>query len=140
MRVFLSAVAFLMFLVGSAVAQNPTQQSNQPSDQHGKVHHKGHARHAKIVNIDPQKGTVTVQMKGRNGKSRIRTFHLTEDIEYADSTGRVARVDMFRSGDEVLIVEEKGKLKQLSQAPKHHKTGASSGQNPPVQPGGVIHR
>jgi hypothetical protein len=38
---------------------------------------------------------------------------LTADIEYLDSTGKVAKMDVFRAGDEVLIVTAKGKLKSM---------------------------
>jgi hypothetical protein len=76
---------------------------------------------ATITKVDPQKGTVTLQMKDKDGKEVKRTFHLTEDAEYLDSTGKVVTLDVFRSGDEVLVVEGEGHLKQIKQTPKHHQ-------------------
>src|SRR5205085_690151 len=54
---------------------------------------------ATITNVDTKAGTVTVKMKDASGKDVQRTFHLTEDAEYIDSTGRVAALNVFRSGD-----------------------------------------
>ena len=65
--------------------------------------------------MDAKKGTITLKMKGKNGKEQERTFNLTEDARYFDSTGRVAALDVFRSGNEVLVVEEQGKLKEVRQ-------------------------
>ncbi len=70
---------------------------------------------ATITNVDAKKGTVTVRMKDKDGKDVERTFTLAEDARYFDSTGKVAALDVFRSGNEVLIVEEQGKLKQITQ-------------------------
>ncbi len=70
---------------------------------------------ATITNVDAKKGTITLKMKGKNGKEQERTFNLTEDARYFDSTGRVAALDVFRSGNEVLVVEEQGKLKEVRQ-------------------------
>ena len=70
---------------------------------------------ATITNVDAKKGTITLKMKDKNGKEQERTFNLTEDARYFDSTGRVAALDVFRSGNEVLVVEEQGKLKEVQQ-------------------------
>jgi uncharacterized protein YigE (DUF2233 family) len=80
-----------------------------------------HAR-ATITHVDPDKGTVTVKMKDKNGKEVERTFNLTEDVEYLDSTGHVATLDVFKSGDEILIIESEGKIKELKKA-DHKKRG-----------------
>jgi Cu/Ag efflux protein CusF len=71
---------------------------------------------ATITKVDPKAGTVTVRMKDATGKEVERTFKLTEDIQYLDSTGKVARIDVFQSGDEVLIIEAEGRLKQMKKA------------------------
>ncbi|HLJ94589.1 MAG TPA: hypothetical protein VKU02_15490 [Gemmataceae bacterium] len=75
---------------------------------------------ATITKVDPRAGTVTVRMKDQNGKEVDRTFHLTEDAEYLDSSGRVATLDVFRSGDQVLVVESEGRIKAMKKA--GHKT------------------
>jgi hypothetical protein len=62
-------------------------------------------------------------MKDRNGKKVEKTFYLTEDAEYIDDTGRVATIDVFQSGDEVLIVESEGKITELKKDAKEKKTG-----------------
>lgn len=77
---------------------------------------------ATITKVDAKNHTVTVQMKDKDGKEVNKTFKLTEDIRYLDSTGRAAAVDVFRSGDEVLVVEEEGRLKELHAAAKGSDT------------------
>jgi 3-dehydroquinate synthase class II len=91
------------------------------TEQDGKIKElkegKEHAR-ATITKVDAKNGTVTVMMKGKNGKEVEKTFRLTEESEYADSTGRVATIEVFQSGDEVLIVEGEGKIKELKKDTK----------------------
>jgi hypothetical protein len=70
---------------------------------------------ATIKNVDAKKGTVTVKMKDKDGKDAERTFRLTEDARYFDSTGKAVAVDVFRSGNYVLIVEREGQLKEMHQ-------------------------
>lgn len=76
------------------------------------------AAQAKITKVDAKKGTVTVMMKDKKGKEVEKTFQLTDDAEYADSTGRVATIDVFQSGDEVLIIESEGKIQELKKDAK----------------------
>ncbi len=70
---------------------------------------------ATITKVDAKNGTVTVRMKDKDGKDVERTFKLTEDIRYFDSTGKAVAVDVFRSGNEVLVVEAEGRLKEMRQ-------------------------
>jgi hypothetical protein len=80
---------------------------------------KGMAQ-ATITSVDAKKGTITVKMKDKNGKDVEKTFYLTEDAEYIDSTGAVATVDVFQSGDDVLIIEADGKIKEMKKGAKAH--------------------
>jgi hypothetical protein len=105
-------------------------------DKQGKDKHKGHHRRATITKVDPEHHTVTVRMKNRQGKEEERTFRLAEDIRYLDSTGRVAAVDVFRSGDEVLVVEREGRLVEMKQHNKGQHAGTKSGQKPGEKSGG----
>jgi uncharacterized protein YigE (DUF2233 family) len=81
---------------------------------------KGHKHEATITKVDAKNGTVTVQMKDKNGKEVEKTFTLTGESRYLDSTGREAAVDVFQSGNEVLVLEEQGKLVQMQQKDKKH--------------------
>lgn len=76
-----------------------------------------------ITKMDPREGTVTVKMDDTEGKEIERTFQLTEDVRYIDSTGRVDTLDVFQCGDEVLIIETEGKIKELKKHPKTKKPG-----------------
>ena len=78
---------------------------------------------ATITKVDAKEGTVTVKMMDQEGKEVEKTFQLTEDVEYIDTTGRVASLDVFQSGDQVLFIENEGKIKELKKDTKHTKTG-----------------
>ena len=84
---------------------------------------KGHRHEATITKVDAKDGTVTVQMKDKNGKEVEKTFHLTGESRYFDSTGREAATDIFQSGNQVLVLEEQGKVVQIQQK------GNNSGEN-----------
>ena len=85
---------------------------------------KKHAE-AKITKVDAKAGTVTVKMTDQDGKTSERTFRLVEDSEYIDSTGRVAVLDVFKSGDEILFVEADGKVQAMKKA-AHKQTTTGS--------------
>ena len=71
---------------------------------------------ATITKVDPKAGTVTLKMKGKDGKDVEKVFQLMEDAEYIDSNGRVATLDVFRSGDQVLLIESEGRIKELKKS------------------------
>ncbi len=124
LRLLVGSVAVLALCFGALLANDKTTKDTKDAKAH-----KGHK--ATITKVDRQHGTITVRMKDKTGKRVERTFKLTEDIRYFDSTGRVAAVDVFRSGNEVLVVEEEGHLKELHQRPKtgekaNNKTSTSS--------------
>jgi hypothetical protein len=76
---------------------------------------------ATITKVDLAHHTVTVRMRDRDGKEVTKTFHLTEDVRMLDSTGRVAAIDVFQSGDDILVLEAEGHLKEMKKAEKHGK-------------------
>ena len=75
------------------------------------------AKEAKITKVDAKKGTVAVKMQSE-GKEVEKTFKLAENIEYMDSTGKVAAADIFTSGDMVLIVESEGTITKMKKKDK----------------------
>ena len=78
---------------------------------------------ATITKIDAEKGTITVTMKAENGKRTEKVFDLIEEAEYVDSTGEAAMIDIFQSGDEVLVIESDGQLAELKQDSKEKTPG-----------------
>lgn len=70
-------------------------------------------KEATITKVDPVQKTVTVKCKDALGKETEKTFSLDAEIRYVDSNGKVAAIDIFQVGNEVLIVEEEGKLKEM---------------------------
>jgi hypothetical protein len=120
LRTFLGSLAVLAFLIGGPLTVDGGQKKEAAQTGAGKVDTKEHKK-ATITKVDKQKGTLTVKMKGKDGKEKEKTFKLTEDIRMFDSTGRAAVIDVFRSGDEVLVIEAEGKLREMR---KHDKTKA----------------
>jgi hypothetical protein len=123
LRAMLCSAAALALCVGGAFAQatKDTKDTNK---------NKGKHAHATITKVDAKNHTITVRLKNKEGKEETRTFKLTEDIRYLDSTGRVAAVDVFRSGDEVLVIEEEGRLKEVKKADNKSGTGSSTEKKP----------
>jgi hypothetical protein len=126
LRAMLCSAAVLALCVGGAFAQatKDTKDTNK---------NKNTGKHAQatITKVDAKNGTVTVRMKNKEGKEETRTFKLAEDIRYLDSTGRVAAIDIFRSGDEVLVIEERGRLKEMKKPAS--KTGGGSTEKKPAR-------
>jgi hypothetical protein len=122
LRALLCSTAALVLCVGAALAADNKDNKDKNT--------KGKQARATITKVDAKKGTVTVRMKNKEGKEETRTFRLTADVRYLDSTGKVVAIDVFRSGDEVLVVEEEGRLKEIKQPAK--KSGGAPGSKKPV--------
>jgi hypothetical protein len=120
LRALLCSTAVLVLCVGGAFAQATKDTKDKNKGKHAR---------ATITKVDAKNGTVTVRMKNKEGKEETKTFKLAEDIRYLDSTGKVVAIDVFRSGDEVLVVEEEGRLKEIKQPAK--KTGSGSTEKKP---------
>jgi hypothetical protein len=127
LRAMLCSAAVLALCVGGAFAQATKDTKDSKNKNTGK-----HAR-ATITKVDAKNGTVTVRMKNKEGKEETRTFKLAEDIRYLDSTGRVAAIDIFRSGDEVLVLEERGQLKEMKKPGNKSGTGSGSTEKKPAR-------
>ena len=89
----------------------------------GKITEMRKHAEATITKVDAKDGTLTVKMMDKTGKEVERTFHLTEESEYIDSTGRVAALDVFQSGDYVLLIEENGTIKEMKKGSAHNNAG-----------------
>jgi uncharacterized protein YigE (DUF2233 family) len=92
----------------------------------GKVTEVKESDEATITKVDPKAGTVTLKTKDDNGKDVEKTFKLVEDAEYLDSSGRVAKLDIFRSGDQVLVIEGEGHIKGLKKSDKKSGDNATA--------------
>jgi hypothetical protein len=98
------------------------------ADDKGKDNDKDKQRNkATITKVDAKNGTITVRMKDKEGKDVTKTFRLTEDVVYLDSNGQVARIDVFQSGDDVLVLEREGKLKELRKDSSKKSDGKDKG-------------
>jgi uncharacterized protein (TIGR03067 family) len=80
---------------------------------------KGNEEKATITKVDAKAGTITVRMQDKDGKEVEKTFKLTEDIRYFDGTGKAVAIDVFQAGNDVLVIEAQGKLKELHKGNKN---------------------
>jgi hypothetical protein len=78
---------------------------------------KKHGKEATITKLDGGGKTATVKTR-QEGKDVEKTFKLADEIEYMDSTGKVANVEIFTSGDLVLYVESEGQITKLKKCEK----------------------
>jgi putative membrane protein len=138
-RKFLSAatIVALTGLIGFAQNPNPNAPRQNPpvQNQPGQVQQQQPQQQGKlqatITEVDQKNQTVTVRMKDSSGKDVEKTFRLTGDIRYFDSTGRAAAINIFRSGDYVLVVEAEGRLKEISKA-ANEQAGQRNGKLGPI--------
>jgi len=114
-RTFLCSLALLAFVAGGLTAddQKNKNQNTQGSKSTAQSDQGRHKCEAKITHVDPKKGQITVRMKDKNGKEVEKTFTLTEDVRMLDDTGRVAAMDVFQSGNDVLVIEGEGRLREI---------------------------
>jgi hypothetical protein len=105
LRAFLGLAVALVLSVGLLAADDKAQQDKNKN--------KEGRQKATITKVDPTNRTVTLRMTDKSGKTTERTFKLTEEVRMLDSSGRVAAVDIFQSGDEVLVIEAEGRLKEM---------------------------
>ncbi len=127
----------LCSLAGAALFLMPLSAAEKKSgDQadHGKSAVKAKKlMDAKVIKVEPKKGTITLRLKDPQGKEIQKTFTLADNVRIVDETGQVVTIDAFHAGNDVLIVEEHGKLRELhkqkskphSDQPADKKTGAS---------------
>ncbi len=73
---------------------------------------------ATITKLDAKKHSLTVKVKDKDSKESEKMFKLTEEIRYEDSTGKVVALDVFENGDDVVVVEVDGVIKELHQKKK----------------------
>jgi len=100
------------------------------TEKEGKLSEIKESNEATITNVDPKAGTVTLKMKDENGKETTKVFKLTEDAEYIDSSGRVAALEIFRSGDQVLVIEGEGRIKGMKKSSGQNSANGSTATKP----------
>jgi hypothetical protein len=88
---------------------------------------KKNEKEATITKLDAKKGTATVKMQ-HEGKDVEKSFKLADEIEYMDSTGKVATIEIFTLGDLVLYVESDGQITKMKKKDKSDTTTKPSGK------------
>lgn len=118
--VFCSFLA-LAFVAGGVLADD----SKSDKEKKEKEHLKKEGKKATITKVDADHGKITVKIKDDKGKTKEKTFTLTRDIFYFDSTGRVVDIDVFRNGDDIFVLEREGTLRAMQQDKKKDRSEAS---------------
>jgi hypothetical protein len=103
-----SMLAVLFFAVCAVQADDLKQKDNAPAK-------------ATITKVDPKAKTVTVKMTTPEGKEVEKTLPLADDAKFLDATGKAITVDIFRTGDEVLLTQKDGKVTELRQNKKEDR-------------------
>jgi len=70
-----------------------------------------------ISHVDAKKGSITLKYLDPQGKSQEKTFRLTSDVRLLDETGRLIQIDVFEAGNEALVVEHEGQLREVRRMP-----------------------
>ncbi len=107
-RSLLAIAAVVAVLAGGLAAADDKNKTDKPGVR---------PTNATITKIDARKGEVTVRTTDAKGKAQEKTFQLTKDVRLLDETGRVTDIAVFESGNEALIIESEGKLRELRRAP-----------------------
>jgi hypothetical protein len=113
-RTLLACLLGLTLSLGAAVADDKKNGDKKDT---------GKGKEATITKIDAKNHTVTVKMKGKDGKQAEKTFKLAESVRYLDSTGKAVAIDVFKSGDYVLVLEADGQVKELRKSDKKGDAG-----------------
>lgn len=128
LRVFLGSVGVLLLMVGLVGADDKANQNKNTKD---KKYQK-----ATITKVDSKNHTITVKMKDKNGKEVTKNFKLAEDIRMLDEKGDVAAIDVFQSGNDVLVVEREGKLVEMKKPNAKEKKNLKNEKTNPIKSNG----
>src|SRR5262245_27284351 len=104
LRVLLSLVAIVAFCSATLLADDKKDTRKA-----------GQGTRATITKVDAKNKTITMRMKDKEGKEVERTFKLTEDVRMLDSSGKAVAIDVFQSGNDVLVIEREGRLREIHQ-------------------------
>ena len=108
LRSFQAALTVVFLLAGGTHAADDKEKKDTAPPKTGSV---------TVTKVDASKRTIEVKYTDKAGKTLEKTFQLTEDVRFLDESGRVANLAVFQSGDEVLLVEREGKLREVRRAP-----------------------
>ena len=98
-------IAFLFFVSGLR-ADDKNAQDNKP-------------QRGELSKIDSQgAGSLTVKLKDKDGKEVEKTFKLVRETKFYDADGKGTELNVFRAGDQVLLLRREGKVSELRQAGK----------------------
>ncbi len=81
-----------------------------------KADNKDKPQRGEFSKMDPGAGTLTVKMKDKDGKPIEKTFKLTKETKGYDVDGEERELDVFRSGDQILVLSRKGEVNELRKA------------------------
>jgi len=112
-RSVLTALTIVLLLAGGVFTAGQQEKKDAKRDQSQTV---------TILKVDAQKGALTAKFTDSKGKTQEKTFKFTKDIRLLDETGRGVDITVFESGQEALIVESAGQLRELRRLPHRADT------------------
>ncbi len=118
LRAFACSVAVGAFVLLAQASGQQTQNQQQRADQ-GVGTNKEHVTKATVVSIDPDKNTITLKMKDKNGKQVERTVELKGGVKVFNDKGEATRVEVFRRGNTMYVVERQERVYELRTTPEH---------------------
>ena len=71
-----------------------------------------------ISNVDSGAGTLTVKLRDEDGKEIEKTFKLARATKFYSADGKATELNLFRSGDQVVLLARKGEVSELREAGK----------------------
>ncbi len=68
---------------------------------------------ATITKMDAKADSITLSMKGADGKATEKTMGVASGVHYWDGHGKALKMDAFHAGDHVAYAEKDGKITDL---------------------------
>jgi len=107
-RSLLAALSVAVLLGGNMPAASAQDGKNKDAAQPKSV---------TITKVDAKNGQITVKYQDAQGKAQEKTFRLSQDVRLLDETGRVIQIDVFEAGNEALVLEREGQLREVRRTP-----------------------
>jgi hypothetical protein len=68
---------------------------------------------ATVQKANPKDGTVTVELEGKSGKEKVRTFKVTRDTRLLSVSGEALKLKDFPVGTKVFLTEREGRVVEM---------------------------
>jgi hypothetical protein len=87
---------------------------------------------ATVQKANVKDGTVTVELMGKSGKERVRTFKVTRETRLLSPGGKKLTLKNFPVGTKVFLIERDGKVVEMRARESPTDTGKATRKAPPA--------